>query len=150
VFRIPLNDDYMTDLMFVFSACNLGRRLTHNPSGNPPYAAPLHGTHAFGHLPPASFEVFLNRFGGGDLQRRKTWFNPSGRPSLPTPGEHQARCDTVATHNFSHAAPTRPKPPPASPDDLKAGLKVTRFAEDFFAQLTLLLTSNALDVLRVP
>jgi hypothetical protein len=41
--------------------------------------------------------------------RRKTWFNPSGRPSLPTPGEHQARRDTVATRNFSHLPARRPR-----------------------------------------
>jgi hypothetical protein len=96
--------------------------------------------------------IFLARFyRRGNLHRRKTWHGPLGRPCLSAPGEHRARRNAIAARNLRHlrpwcqrllddprlvilrpapaAAPPRPKPRPASPDDLKARLKVTRFAK---------------------
>jgi hypothetical protein len=71
---------------------------------------------------------FLDRFRGGDLHRRKTRSNLPNRSSLPTPGEHHARRNSIAACNLSHLCARRqrflddphlvvmrPAPPPLDP-----------------------------------
>ncbi|MGY4177637.1 hypothetical protein ACVIHH_002928 [Bradyrhizobium sp. USDA 4518] len=65
---------------------------------------------------------------GGDLHRRKRWYNLFRCPCLSTPGNHQAGRYSVATRNLSHLRARRqrlldnpclvvlrPAPPPLSP-----------------------------------